>query len=46
LQLTLRMAEADDATPDRLIARLDQPWCKADLYYMEKLCAILRKLEK
>ncbi len=40
----LFMAQADgvQTPPQRLVSRLDQPWCKADLYYIEKLTAILR----
>jgi outer membrane protein assembly factor BamB len=31
-----------EAAPAELNSKLDQPWCKADLYYIEKLVAILR----
>ncbi|MHC4580297.1 MAG: outer membrane protein assembly factor BamB family protein [Planctomycetota bacterium] len=31
--------------PEQLAAKLDQPWCAADLYYIEKICAILRRLD-
>lgn len=34
-----------DAPPRQLASALDQPWCKADLYYIEKLTAALRRLE-
>ncbi len=42
------MAAADGGVldPERLAAKLDQPWCKADLYYIEKISAILRKLDR
>lgn len=30
------------ATSTELVAKLDQPWCRADLYWMEKLTATLR----
>ncbi len=30
---------------EALAAKLDQPWCKADLYYIEKIAAILRRLD-
>jgi outer membrane protein assembly factor BamB len=30
---------------DQLACKLDQPWCEADLYYIEKMCGILRRLE-
>jgi hypothetical protein len=32
--------------PRQLIARLDQPWCKADVYYIEKMTAVLREIER
>ena len=41
----IALADATDAKPQELAAKLDQPWCKADLYYIEKLSAILRKLD-
>ncbi len=31
--------------PEQLASKLDQPWCEADLYYIEKVCAILRMLD-
>lgn len=31
---------------EQLISKLDQPWCKADLYYIEKISAILRRLDR
>jgi len=39
------LADGVRAAPEDLAAKLDQPWCKADLYYIEKLSAILRKLD-
>jgi len=27
------------------ISKLDQPWCEADLYYIEKISAIFRRLD-
>ena len=33
------------ADPKALAANLDQPSCKADLYYIEKLTALLRRLD-
>ncbi|UCF14750.1 MAG: hypothetical protein JSW59_15155, partial [Phycisphaerales bacterium] len=44
----LFMAAADGAVlePQQLAAKLDQPWCRADLYYIEKISAILRKLDR
>ena len=30
------------APATELAAKLDQPWCKADLYFIEKLAATLR----
>ena len=43
----LYMAWADGlpASPVDLSTKLDQPWCKADLYYIEKLTAALRRSE-
>lgn len=35
-------ADGLEASPDELASKLDQPWCKADLYYIEKLSAALR----
>jgi len=35
------MAYGGHLTPERVIRRLDQPWCRADLYYIEKLTAAL-----
>ncbi|MHC4169142.1 MAG: outer membrane protein assembly factor BamB family protein [Planctomycetota bacterium] len=42
----LFMVAADGAALDteQLAAKLDQSWCKADLYYIEKISAILRTL--
>lgn len=39
-------AEAADATPETLAKVLDQPWCKADLFYIEKCSALLRAAAK
>ncbi|MBN2475592.1 MAG: PQQ-binding-like beta-propeller repeat protein [Pirellulales bacterium] len=33
------------AKPEELARYLDQPWCRADLYYIEKLTAALRSME-
>ncbi len=41
----LAMADGAGAEPKELTAKLDQPWCKADMYYIEKISAILRKLD-
>jgi outer membrane protein assembly factor BamB len=38
----LAMAYGLRATPRELARYLDQPWCRADLYYVEKLTAALR----
>jgi len=40
------LADGVGASPEELTAKLDQPWCKADLYYIEKLSAILRRLDQ
>lgn len=37
------LADGCGATPDELASKLDQPWCRADLYYIEKLTAMLRR---
>jgi hypothetical protein len=44
----LFMAGADGNVLDseQLAAKLDQPWCQADLYYIEKISAILRRLDR
>ena len=39
------MLDRGDAGPDELAAKLDQPWCKADLYYIEKASSMLRTLD-
>ncbi|MBN2131676.1 MAG: hypothetical protein JW741_19410, partial [Sedimentisphaerales bacterium] len=39
-------ADGCAAPAEDLAAKLDQPWCKADLYYIEKLTATLRRLEE
>jgi len=39
------LADGVGAEPDELARYLDQPWCKADLYYIEKLSAILRRID-
>jgi hypothetical protein len=43
----LFMIAADGSTLDskQLASKLDQPWCAADLYYIEKISAILRRLD-
>ena len=38
-------ADGVGAAPEALTSKLDQPWCRADLYYIEKLSAILRRLD-
>lgn len=39
-------ADALAAPPAELTQYLDQPWCKADLYYIEKLSATLRAADQ
>jgi len=39
------LADGVGAGPDELAAKLDHPWCRADLYYIEKLSAVLRRLD-
>lgn len=40
------LADGLKAPPEELVSRLDQPWCRADLYQIEKLTAILRTLDR
>jgi len=42
----LAAADGTGATAQQLAARLDQPWCRADLYYVEKIAATLRRLDR
>lgn len=35
-------ADGLGAGPEQLMRWVDQPWCRADLYYIEKLSAVLR----
>jgi len=44
--LFIASADGVGAEPAALAARLDEPWCKADLYYIEKASAILRRLDR
>lgn len=39
------LAEGCGESAQELATQLDQPWCKADLYYIEKLSYLLRKLD-
>jgi hypothetical protein len=39
-------ADGGVLSTEQLAAKLDQPWCKADLYYIEKISAILRRLDR
>ncbi|MHC4740869.1 MAG: hypothetical protein ACYS8Z_03095, partial [Planctomycetota bacterium] len=39
-------ADGEVLDAEQLAAKLDQPWCKADLYYIEKISAILRRLDE
>jgi outer membrane protein assembly factor BamB len=43
--LFLAWADGARARPEDLAARLDQPWCRADLYFIEKVTAVLRTLD-
>jgi len=40
------MADGLKESPEALASRLDQPWCRADLYYIEKLASVLRSLDR
>jgi hypothetical protein len=44
--LFMALADGLKSDPEYLAKKLDQPWCRADLYYIEKLSAILRLLDK
>jgi hypothetical protein len=39
------LADGVQASPEELARYLDQPWCKADLYYIEKCASLLRTLD-
>lgn len=39
------LADGLKGTPEELASRIDQPWCRADLYFIEKLTATLRRLD-
>jgi outer membrane protein assembly factor BamB len=43
--LFIALSDGLQEPPTRIAPRLDQPWCKADLYYIEKLTAVLRLLD-
>jgi len=43
--LFVAMADGTAASPEALAAKLDQPWCKADLMYIEKVTTVLRRLD-
>jgi outer membrane protein assembly factor BamB len=43
--LFLATAGGTNASAEQLSAKLDQPLCKADLHYIEKISAILRKMD-
>ena len=40
------LAQVTNTTAQDLAKKLDHPSCKADLYYIEKLTATLRKLDQ
>jgi hypothetical protein len=40
------LADGLKAPPEELASKLDHPWCRADLYYIEKLTASLRALDR
>jgi hypothetical protein len=42
----LAWADGTPAAPEALAAKLDQPWCRADLYDIEKTTALLRGMTK
>jgi len=42
----IALADGLQADPAYLARKIDQPWCRADLYYIEKLSALLRRLDE
>ncbi|MBE0534552.1 MAG: PQQ-binding-like beta-propeller repeat protein [Phycisphaerae bacterium] len=40
------LADGLQVPAGELAKKLDQPWCRADLYYIEKASALLRRLDK
>jgi hypothetical protein len=40
------LAHGLNAAPEELALRLDQPWGRADLYFIEKLASALRRLDR
>jgi hypothetical protein len=39
------LADGVRAPSSELAAKLDQPWCRADLYFIEKLTALQRAVD-
>mgnify|MGYP005836115855 FL=1 len=39
----LAMADGLNLPAEQIVRRLDQPWCRADLYFIDKLSATLRR---
>ena len=39
-------ADGCRVSSETLASKLDQPWGKADLYYIEKICSVLRRLDE
>ena len=44
--LFIALSDGVNEPAQQMVAKLDQPWCKADLYYIEKLTAVLREIER
>jgi len=44
--LFLILADGSQAPPEQLLKYLDHPWCRADLYYIDKLTALLRAMDR
>jgi len=42
--LFIALTDGVQEPQQQMIARLDRPWCKADLYHIEKLTAVLREI--
>lgn len=43
--LFLAWSDGCQADPEQFAVHLDQPWCRGDLYYIEKMSSIMRRCE-
>ena len=44
--LFIALSDGIHDPPTQMATRIDQHWCKADLYYIEKLTALLREIDQ